>query len=239
MCVVIVGWLGWLAIPRKIISQKSQYRKYMCRQSWLTLLTCRFSQNYSSRDLIFENMYIVNSGWLGWLAIPCEIISGKNRFWNYMCCQSWLTWLTCRFLQNYSSRDSIFENMYVIISSWLGWLSNSHKIISLDVRISKYVFRKQWLTWVTCRVSQFTLSRYLIFETMYVVNSGWLGWLIRIRFSQLQFSKLYPLQTLFKWLTFHSLVYIFSSDSIQNMYVAIVGWLGWLSNSRKIISLDV
>ena len=137
MCVVIVGWLGWLAIPRKIISQKSQYGKYMCRQSWLTLLTCRFSQNYSSRDLILENMYIVDSGWLGWLAIPRKIISGKNRFWKYMCRQSWLTWLTCRFSLNYSSRDSIFENMYVVISSWLGWLSNSRKIISLDVRFLK------------------------------------------------------------------------------------------------------
>jgi hypothetical protein len=102
-----------------------------------------------------------------------------------------------------------------------------------------YVCLKQWLTWVTCRVSQNNLLRYSIFEIMYVVNSGWLGWLARIRFSQLQFFKLYPSQTLFKWLTFHSLVYIFSRDSIQNMYVAIVGWLGWLAIPRKIISLDV
>jgi hypothetical protein len=123
----------------------------------------------------------------------------------------------------------------------------------------KYVWRKLWLTWVTCRVSQNVqfskiyvllsvvdlgdfqsslkyFSRFSNFENMCGVISGWLGWLARMDSCEVQFSKMYVSQLLLKWVTCPYLATSFSSGSIQNIYVAFPGWLGWLAISRKIIS---
>ena len=123
----------------------------------------------------------------------------------------------------------------------------------------KYVWRKLWLTWVTCRVSQNVqfskiyvllsvvdlgdfqsslkyFSRCSNFENMCGVISGWLGWLARMDSCEVQFSKMYVSQLLLKWVTCPYLASSFSSGSIQNIYVAFAGWLGWLAISRKIIS---
>ena len=127
----------------------------------------------------------------------------------------------------------------------------------------KYVCRKLWLTWVTCRVSQNVpqgnqfskiyvllsvvdlgdfqsslkyFSRCSNFENMCGVISGWLGWLARMDSCEVQFSKMYVSQLLLKWVTCPYLASSFSSGSIQNIYVVFAGWLGWLAISRKIIS---
>ena len=81
-------------------------------------------------------------------------ISEKNWFLKYMCRHQWLTWLTCWVLPTYSRKRFDF------------W---------------KYRCCNCWLTWVTCQVSQRFSARASTFENMYVVNSGWLGWLVESR----------------------------------------------------------
>ena len=97
----------------------------------------------------------------------------------------------------------------------------------------KYVWRKLWLTWVTCRVLKKCSLRDSIFENMCVIKSGWLA---KMDSCEVQFSKMYVSQLLLKWVTCPFLATNFSSGSIQNIYVAFAGWLGWLAISRKIIS---
>jgi len=93
MCVVNCGWLGWLAI---LDSREVQFSKMNVLHILLIWVTCHSLANIFSRGTI-QNIYVVIAGWLGWLAISRKIISRKSQFWKYMCGQSWLTWLTCRF----------------------------------------------------------------------------------------------------------------------------------------------
>ena len=126
--------------------------------------------------------------------------------------------------------------MYVAFAGWFGWLPILARIFRKMLNFRKYVWRKLWLTWVTCRVLKKCSSRVSIFENMCVISSGWLGWLAIMDSCEVQFSKMYVSQILLKLVTCHSLASIFSRGSIQNMYVVIDGWLGWLAVSRKTIS---
>jgi hypothetical protein len=91
-------------------------------------------------------------------------------------------------------------------SGWIGWIDNPRKSI---------------------------FSRNLIFTNMYVVNSGWIGWFARIRFSQTSFFELCVLQTLLKWLNWHSLLTISIARLYPTHTCASSGWNGWIANPRK------
>ena len=120
----------------------------------------------------------------------------------------------------------------------------------------KYVWRKLWLTWVTCRVSQngsqgnqfskiYVLlsvvdlgdfqsslkyfSRCSNFENMCGVISGWLGWLARMDSCEVQFSKMYVSQILLKWVTCHSLATIFF-ERLYPKHICRNWWLTWVTS---------
>jgi hypothetical protein len=113
------------------------YPKHIRRNCWLTWVTRHSSQNNFLTDSIFENICVVNAGWLGWLVESRQLIREWFEFRKYVCCNCWLTWVTFQFSQNYFSRCSIFENMCVVNSGWLGWLVESRKTIRQDIRFLK------------------------------------------------------------------------------------------------------
>ena len=108
-----------------------------------------------------------------------KIFCESFKFLKYVCRKQWLTWVTCLSLAKNFCESFIF---------------------------GKYVCCKQWLTWVTCWVSQNFSARGSFSEIMYVVNSGWLGWLVKARKNFLQEAQ-------------------FLKICVSHMS----GWLGWLA----------
>ena len=129
MYVVNCGWIGWFA---KIRFSRSPIFKLCVSQTLLKWLTCYSLPTISSRGSI-QNILVASSGWIGWIANPRKNNFSRNSiFKKYVCRNCWLNWLNRQFSPNNTSRNSIFENMYVVTACWIGWLVQSSQLICWD-----------------------------------------------------------------------------------------------------------
>ena len=150
--------------------------------------------------------------------------------------------------------------MCVVNCGWLGWFGKSRKMFLKGIN-----FRKIYVLLSVVDLGDFQsslkyFSKCSNFENMCGVISGWLGWLARMDFCEVQFSKMYVSQLLLKWVTCPNLATRFQvalskaytshlpvdlddlpilarifleMSNFQNMCVVNCGWLGWLVESWK------